>query len=196
MSIVSRAFCTCLGAHRLDGAHVVQPVGQLDQDHPQILGHGDQQLTEVLGLLGLGGRKLQVGQLGDAVDQFGDLGAEQPRDLAIGRLGVLDGVVQKRRGDGGVIQPHLGQDGRHRHRMGEIRLARMARLAAMHLLGVGIGPAQQIGIAGGVVVAHQRNQVFDIDGKGRGPGGTGAQAGCGSGGNGAGRGFSPAPGLP
>ena len=34
-----------------ESAHVVQPVGQLDEDHPDILGHGDDHLADVLGLL-------------------------------------------------------------------------------------------------------------------------------------------------
>jgi hypothetical protein len=42
-----------LGRHVADGAHVVQPVGELHEDHPQILGHRHEQLAEVLGLLGL-----------------------------------------------------------------------------------------------------------------------------------------------
>ena len=34
-----------------EGAHVVQPVGQLDEDHPDVLRHGDDHLADVLGLL-------------------------------------------------------------------------------------------------------------------------------------------------
>jgi hypothetical protein len=41
------------GRHVADRAHVVQPVGELDEDHAQILGHRHEQLAEVFGLLGL-----------------------------------------------------------------------------------------------------------------------------------------------
>ena len=37
-------------AHRIEGAHVVQAVGELDQDHPQIARHRQQHLAEILGL--------------------------------------------------------------------------------------------------------------------------------------------------
>ena len=78
MSIVSRAFWACFSG-RMDrmGAHIVQAVGQFDQNHPQIARHGDQQFAEVLGLLGLGGGQLKVGQLGDTIHQFHDFRAEQ-----------------------------------------------------------------------------------------------------------------------
>ena len=66
-----------LWAHRLDGAHVVQAVGELDQNHPQVLGHRHEQLAEILRLLGLAAGKLQVGQLGDAIDQHRHLFAER-----------------------------------------------------------------------------------------------------------------------
>ena len=68
---LARLLPLLVGAHRLDGAHVVQPVGELHQDHPQILGHRHEQLAEILGLLGLGIRQLQIGQLGHAIDQIG-----------------------------------------------------------------------------------------------------------------------------
>ena len=40
--------------HRLDRAHIVQPVAQFHQNNPQILGHRHEQLAEILGLLGFG----------------------------------------------------------------------------------------------------------------------------------------------
>ena len=69
---------------RLDavqGAHVVQPVGQLDQKHPDVLRHGQDQLAEILGVLGLLGLQLKTGQLGHAVDQTRDVPAEDLLDV-------------------------------------------------------------------------------------------------------------------
>ena len=43
-----------LGTHGADGAHIVQPVGQLDEDDTQILRHGHEEFAEILGLFGLG----------------------------------------------------------------------------------------------------------------------------------------------
>jgi hypothetical protein len=42
-----------LGRHVADGAHVVQTVGELHEDHPQVLGHRHEELAEVFRLLGL-----------------------------------------------------------------------------------------------------------------------------------------------
>ena len=39
-----------LVAHGAEGAHVVQTVGKLDEDDPDVLGHGDEQFAEVLAL--------------------------------------------------------------------------------------------------------------------------------------------------
>ena len=56
-------------AEVLDRAQVVQAVGELDQDDPQVLGHRDDQLPVVLGLRVLAALELDAGQLGDALDE-------------------------------------------------------------------------------------------------------------------------------
>ena len=78
-----------------------------------------------------------------AVDQRADLGAEQRVDLAARGAGVLDGVVQQRGGDGGVVEPHLGEDRGDFERMGEDRGARGPLLIAVRLHGVDIGAVEQ-----------------------------------------------------
>ena len=62
--------------HRVDRAHVVQAVGELDQDDPDVRGHRDHHLAVVLGLRLVARLEGQPGQLGDAVDEPGDLLAE------------------------------------------------------------------------------------------------------------------------
>jgi len=57
-------------------AHVVKPVGELDQDDAHVARHGEQHLAEVLGLRVLGALELDAVELGDAVDQLGDRLAE------------------------------------------------------------------------------------------------------------------------
>ena len=106
---------------------------------------------------------MQVRQLGDAVDQFGDFLAKELGHFAIGGAGVFDGVMQQGGDDGGVIQPLFRQDGGDRDGVGEIGFTRFAQLAVMHLEAVSIGPADQIGIGARIVVANKGDEVFDVD---------------------------------
>ncbi len=114
-----------------EGAHVVQPVGQLDQDHPDVLGHGDDHLADVLGLLLLDRAEGHLRQLGDAVDQEGDFVAELLADLLDGQLGVLDHVVQQGRGQGGAVEAKIGADVGGADRMVDVGLAARPQLVLM-----------------------------------------------------------------
>src|SRR5262245_21235361 len=60
-------------AEVLDRAQVVQAVGELDQDDPQVLRHRDDQLAIVLGLRVLAALELDARQLRDALDELCDL---------------------------------------------------------------------------------------------------------------------------
>jgi len=124
-------------AQRPQGAHVVQPVGQLDQDDPQIASHGQEDLAQVLGLGRLLGERLggiprlagrDRGQLGDPVHQHGDFFAEVFAEVFQRGPGVLHDVVQEGGRQGGGIQPIGGQDVRHLHRMEDVGLSRGAEL--------------------------------------------------------------------
>ena len=88
----------------VEGAHVVQPVGELDQQHADVFRDRQQQLAQVFGLLGLLGDEVELLQLGQPLDQLADLGAEQLVDLGAGGGGVLDRVVQQRDRDRGVVE--------------------------------------------------------------------------------------------
>ena len=70
--------------HMVERAHVVQAVGELDQQHAHVLGDRQQQLAQVLRLLGLLGDEVELLQLGQALDQLADVGAEQLVDLLRG----------------------------------------------------------------------------------------------------------------
>ena len=106
------------------GAHVVQAVRQLDQDHADVLGHGQGHLLEVLGL-GLGlGAELDLGQLADAVDQLGHGVAELGADGAFVDAGVLDDVVQHGRHQALMVHVHVGEDAGDRQRVGDVGLRR------------------------------------------------------------------------
>ena len=63
-------------AEVLDRPHVVEAVGELDQDDAHVLGHRDDHLAVVLGLRLLAAREADARQLGDALDEVRDLRAE------------------------------------------------------------------------------------------------------------------------
>ena len=137
MSSVSRAFsiCFCFGIAR-DRAHVVQAVGELDQDDPDVRGHRDHHLAVVLGLRLVARLERQPGQLGDAVDEAGDLLAERRLHLLERGGGVLDGVVQQRGAQRLGVEPHAGADLRDADRMDDEVLARLAPLVGVVHAGV------------------------------------------------------------
>ena len=112
-----------LGRHVLERTHVVQAVGQLDQQHADVGRDSDEELAEVLRLLGLLGDEVEALDLREAVDQHADLGAEELIDLRARRLGILDHIMQERRRDRRVVELEIGQDRGDFERMREVRIA-------------------------------------------------------------------------
>ena len=148
-----------LRRHMLQRAHIVQPVGELDQQHAHVIGDGEQKLAQVLGLLGLARDQIELLQLGQALHQMADVGAEYLVDLGAGGGCVLDGVVQQRRRNCGVVELEVGQDGRDLERVGKVRVARGPLLLAVCLHGVDIGAVEQRLVGVRVVVAHPLDQI-------------------------------------
>ena len=159
-----------LGAHHAEGAHVVQPVGELDRHHPDVVAGGDEHLAEGLGL---GGRAVvDLLQLGDAVDEIADLLAELLAHLIERHVGVLDGVVEQGGRQGRGLRAEFGEDQRHGERMRDVRLAALAHLAAVRGLGEDVRPAQRGQVGVGVVGAVRLGDMPDgvgqpVPGRGR-----------------------------
>ncbi len=109
--------------------HVVEPVAELDEDDPDVLGHRQQHLPDVLGLLLLVAVGAELRELRDAVDELGDLGPEPFLDVGQAVLGVLGDVVEERRLDGGEIETELREDAGRRDRVGDVRLPGRSLLA-------------------------------------------------------------------
>ena len=124
---------------RLERAHVVEAVGELDQDDPDVRGHRDHHLAVVLGLVLVAALEGDPGQLGDAVDELGDRLAELLADLVEARAGVLDRVVEERRAERLGVEAQAGADLRHLDRVGDEVLARLAPLVGVALAGEGEG---------------------------------------------------------
>ena len=77
------------------------------------------------------------------IDKGRDVRTEQPLDLVLGGLRVLDRVVKKRRRDRFVVELQPGQDRSDFEGMGEIGIARGSLLLAMRLHRVDIGAIEQ-----------------------------------------------------
>ncbi len=128
----------------LEGAHVVQTVGELDEHHADVVDHREHHLAEALGLLLLLGIERDARDLGEAFDDVGDVLAElRLQDLAR-RQGVLEHVVQETGDDAGQVEPEVREDRRDRERVHEVRLSGGARLALVFLGREGVRPAQKI----------------------------------------------------
>ena len=120
----------------------MQPVGELDQQHPNILGHGEEQLAQVLRLGCFLGDQVKLLDLGQAVDQGGDLAAELLLDFSLRLFGILDDVMKESGGDGRAVELHFGQYSGDLKRMIEERLAGSALLPAMGTHGIDIGAVE------------------------------------------------------
>ena len=110
-------------------AHVVQPVGQLDHEHPDVAAHRHDHLADGLRLRRVA--VLDLVQLGDAVDQPGHLVAELGAQLVEGVRRVLDRVVEQRGDQRRLGHADVGQDRGDRERVGDEGVT-----AAPHLAGV------------------------------------------------------------
>ena len=117
--------------HHPEGAHVVHAVRELDHDDADIAHHRQQHFAEAFGLRLLAILELNLVQLADAVDQLGHDLAEDRRYLGLGGRRVFDDVVQNGRDQRVGIQTQIGENVGHRDRVGDVRFARDALLAAV-----------------------------------------------------------------
>jgi hypothetical protein len=157
------------GIERGEGSHVVEAVGQLDQDDAEVLRHGEEHLPEVLGLLLLRAVEVEPADLGHAVDQRGHFLAEPALDRGEVAIGVLDDVME----EGGLDQRlvHAGaeevdQDGRGRDRVRDEGLARAPLLHAVRAGGEVVGLADGRFVVGPSCLgerAEERSQIFGRD---------------------------------
>ncbi|CVM75995.1 Uncharacterised protein [Streptococcus pneumoniae] len=136
---------------------VVQPVGELDEQDVHVLGHRDDHLAHGLGL-----RRGAVGhlvQLGHAVHEEGDLGAEVGAEALQGVVRVLDGVVQQGRQERRARHADLGEDRGDRDGVGDVRVPGAPHLPLVCRAGdlEGADDLGQLGLGGSLPHgAHQR----------------------------------------
>ncbi len=97
------------------------------------------------------GQLLDLGELGDPVDQLGDVGAEVLLDVLDRRQRVLDRVVEQRGDDRLLVELQVGHQPGDLDRMAEIGIARGALLGAVLLHRVDVGAVEQRLVGVGIV---------------------------------------------
>ena len=133
-----------LGGEEAERPHVVEAIDELDDDDPDVLGHGHEHLPDVLRLLLLHRpRAAELRQLRHAVDEARHLTPESLLDVRQGDVGVLGDVVEERGCQGLRVHLELGQLVRHRHGMHDIWLARRPQLALVGAHGQLVGTFQE-----------------------------------------------------
>ncbi len=161
-----------LGHHR-QSPHVVEPVRQLDDQHPPVAGHRDEHLAHRGGLLRLFRIETEPVQLRDAVHDRRHRRAKFLPDLGEGHPRVLHRVVQQCSGGADGVQAEIGDDRRNRDRMGDVRLAGEPALTFVGLGRQGVRPPHEIEILATAPGAQSREDAFDLTGRrwDEGPGG-------------------------
>ena len=139
----------------------MEPVGELDEDDPHVVGHRQDHLAVVLRLGVLAALELDAGQLRDALDELGDLVAELVAHLLDRDVGVLDDVVQERGGDRLVVEPQLGADLGGTERVVDELFAGAALLAFVRLRGERERPCQKLPVDVRVVGRNLGEQFLD-----------------------------------
>ena len=79
--------------------HVMQPVGNLNQHHADVVADGQQQFAEVLRLLTGLRTEHTAADLRQTAYYLGNLLAEQTRNVLLGVVRVFDYIVQQRSAD-------------------------------------------------------------------------------------------------
>ena len=154
---------------RLERAHVVEAIRELDQDDAQVPRHREEHLAEVLGLLPLGAVEVEAADLGDAVHESRDLPTERALDVFEADLRVLDHVVEHRRLNERLVcagPEEIGQDRSDGQAMGHIRLAREADLGPVGFDGEVVRRADRVrvdGAAGPLERVEERSQGISGD---------------------------------
>jgi hypothetical protein len=161
LECLARLLELLLLAEILDRAHVVEPVGQLDEDDAPVLRHRHNHLPVVLGLRVLAALELDPRELGDALDELSDLVAELPANLLDGRTSVLDHVMDERGRERRVVGAELPQDARDAEWMEDEVLPAPSLLSFVGPGAVGERALEEIPVGGRVVGGDFAHELFE-----------------------------------
>ncbi len=99
----------------------MQAVGELDQDHADIVDHGQQHLADAFRLALLARCKVEFAQLGDAVDAAGHLVAKLFAHLLDGGGRILNHIVQETGLEADHVHVHVRELAGNQQGMGHVR---------------------------------------------------------------------------
>ena len=132
--------------HVAERTHVVQPVGQLDENDANVVDHGEQHLAEVFRLSFLARGEGDGADLGDTFHDMSHFGPKQfSHPLDRGEC-VLNDVMEQTSRNRDVIQTHVRHQGSHLEGVGHIRLTGTSNLTGMLGRREVIRSPQQLGI--------------------------------------------------
>ena len=117
-----------VGAHVLERAHVVDAVGEFDQDAAKIAVHRQKHLAEVCSLAVFARLKGVFVEFRQGIDERRDFFVELTNDIGIRRIRVFDNIVKKRSTDTRFIEFDLCDELRNAERVDDVRLPRLAAL--------------------------------------------------------------------
>ena len=132
-----------LGREVLQRPHVVESIGQLDNDDAGVLGNRQQQFAVILGLFLGPAPKGQVGNFGQALDQLSDLGPEFRREVVDADFRIFNDIVEQRGRDRGRVEKLIDENGRDRDAVRDELFARHPLLTPMGRRAEGQRPVDQ-----------------------------------------------------
>jgi hypothetical protein len=147
----------------LQRPHVVETIGELDQNHPNVVHHREQHLAEVLRLTLLARRERNGADRRDAFDDVGDLRTEQLGNTLRSGERVFDHVVQKAGRHGHDVQFHVREEIGDFERVHQVGFAGMADLPLVFKRGEHVRPSQQFEVSLGAVTADFLEQGLEAN---------------------------------
>ena len=132
--------------HGGHGAHVVQPVRQLDENDAHVTRHRQQHLAERLGLRFLAGRELQPVEFGQAIHQIGGRRTEAFDQLGLGDAAIFHRVVHQRGHDGLRVKLPVRTQPGDGDWVGDVGLTAGAKLTQMRTVGEAICVAHPLDV--------------------------------------------------
>jgi hypothetical protein len=145
----------------MNGAEVVETVEQLDDEDPDVLGHRHHHLPNRGRLCLFPIRVADPVELGDTVDETGDLLAELDGEIGQVECRVFDGVMEKAGGQGRLVEAVLGEHQCDCHRVGDEGIPCLSYLPLVRRRRNLVGPGKQLLVPIGVMVHEGSDDIFE-----------------------------------